>query len=69
MPISFNAIRVGKKYYLINYSERFEFEVLSRLYNDNFLLKDLNSLETYHLFDLVKYGKGSDYDIDELDRY
>jgi hypothetical protein len=66
MALSFNALRVGKKYYLVNHGERFEFQVLSRLDQDNWLVKDLNSLELYSLFDLIKYGKGTDYDLDAI---
>jgi hypothetical protein len=66
MALSFNALRVGKKYYLVNHGERFEFEVLSRLHQDNFLVKDLNTLEMYPLKDLVKYGRGTDFDLDAI---
>jgi hypothetical protein len=66
MALSFNALRVGKKYYLVNHGERFEFEVLSRFSQDDFLVKDLNTLELYRLKDLVKYGRGTDFDLDAI---
>jgi hypothetical protein len=66
MALAFNALRVGKKYFLVNHGERFEFEVLSRIGHDNFMVKDLNTLELYPLKDLVKYGRGTDYDLDAI---
>jgi hypothetical protein len=64
--MSFNAIRVGKCYFLSNRGERFEFEVISRIEDQDYQLKDLNTLENYRLSDLVGYGYGPDYDLDEL---
>tara|TARA_R110001599_G_scaffold160515_1_gene348301 strand:- start:10545 stop:10751 length:207 start_codon:yes stop_codon:yes gene_type:complete len=66
MAKSFNNLRVGKKFKLINFSETFEFEVIDILSNGDCCLKDLNTLECYNLFDLIQYGKGNDFDIDEL---
>lgn len=66
MPISFDNIRIGKKYFLSNYGEESEFEVLEWLGDENYKLKDLNSLEIYTLNDLIKYGKSNDFDIYEI---
>ncbi len=66
MSISFDTIRVGKKYYLINHGERHEFVVLEKLEAQNYALKDLHTLETYELEDMVRYGKGKDYELYEL---
>jgi hypothetical protein len=66
MSISFDTIRVGKKYYLINHGERHEFSVVEKINNQNFKLKDLYTLEIYELEDLVRYGKGKDYELYEL---
>lgn len=66
MPISIDVLRVGKKYCLTNHRERFEFSVIEALNGNDFLLKDLSSLEEYHLNDLIQFGKGSDYDLEEL---
>lgn len=63
--ISFDTIRVGKKYYLQNFGDLYEFEVLERLSTNNFTLKDLHTLETYQLEDLIRWGKGKDYDLRE----
>lgn len=59
-------MRVGWKYRLRNFDETFEFETLKKLNSDNFLLKDLHTLEKYELHDLVKFGRGKDFEIREL---
>ncbi|MEP2773211.1 MAG: hypothetical protein ABJH05_13760 [Fulvivirga sp.] len=64
--VYFNAMRVGKKYSLVNYGEKFEFEVMKRLSEEDFIVKDLNSLETYNLSEFIAFGKGKDFEIGEL---
>jgi len=66
MAISTDTIRTGKKYRLINFGEKSDFEILEILINGDFKVKDLNSLEVYLMNDLVKYGKGVDFDLFEL---
>jgi hypothetical protein len=65
MSISFDTMRVGKKYYLINHGDRHDFFVIEKLNNQNFKLKDIYTLEFYELEDLVRYGKGKDYELYE----
>ncbi|MBX9852084.1 MAG: hypothetical protein K2X86_10030 [Cytophagaceae bacterium] len=67
MAIAFDTIRVGNKYYLNNFGERFEFQVIERKTDKNYILKDIHTLETYELADLVKYGTGKDYELYELE--
>jgi hypothetical protein len=64
--LSFNALRVGKKYRLINFGDTYEFEVERMLVNDDFKVKDLHTLERYLLKDIVKFGKGKDFELREL---
>lgn len=64
--VYFNAMRVGKKYFLINYGEKFEFEVMKRLSEEDFVLKDINTLEHYKLSEFIAFGKGSDFEIREI---
>ncbi len=66
MSKSFNNIRVGKAFRLINYGEQFEFVVEEIYADDDCLLKDLNTLEHYNLSDLINYGRGEDFDIHEI---
>lgn len=64
--LSFDVLRVGKKYKLTNFGETREFEVERILVNHDFEVKDLLTLERYLLKDLIKYGKGQDFEIREL---
>lgn len=64
--ISFTSLRVGKKYWLTNFGERYEFEILEAFSSQDYLLKDLYTLEQYHLSDLVSYGKGKDFELRDL---
>lgn len=66
--MSFESLRVGEQYKLINFSEIFEFTVKKKLSEKNFILKDIHTLEEYELQDLIKYGKGKDYDLYELNK-
>lgn len=65
--LSFDVLRVGKKYKLINFGEVNEFVVEYILANDDFNVKNIHTLERYLLKDLIKYGKGSDFEIRELE--
>ncbi|MFN7189247.1 MAG: hypothetical protein ACK5V5_02575 [Cyclobacteriaceae bacterium] len=64
--LAFDVLRVGKKYRLINYGERYEFEILKILVGD-FELKDLHTLERYRMSELIRFGRGSDFEIREVD--
>ncbi len=66
MPISFDTIRTGKRYVFKNYGEEFRFEVLE-ITDEDIQVRDTLTLDSYLLSDLVKYGKGEDYDLRELD--
>ena len=66
--MSFNALRVGHFYRLRNYEEVRSFEVVRRLSDRNFMVQDLTTLEQFELEDLVRYGKGKDYDLDEINK-
>lgn len=63
---SFNIIRVGKRYRLINFGESNTFEVLEINTDDDCVVRSLDTLETYNLLDLVRYGKGEDFDFEEI---
>ena len=65
--LSFNVLRNGKKYRLFNYGEKHEFEIEHILSNGDFQVKDLLTLERYHLQELIAYGKGKDFMLEEID--
>lgn len=68
MPgLSFDVLRVGKKYRLINFRDKFEFQIEEILGNENFKLKDIHTLERMFMKDLIKFGKGNDFEIREIE--
>lgn len=66
--LSFDVLRVGKKYRLKNFGDEYEFEVERILTNGDFKVKDLNTLERYLLKDAIKFGTGKDFEIREIER-
>lgn len=59
-------MRYGKRYRLINFGEKYEFEVVDIRVGDEFTLKDLFTLEEYNMSDLTRFGKGEDFEIREI---
>lgn len=66
MSLSLNVLRTGREYMLTNFGERTAFVVIEMFPQDDFLIQDINTLEYYHLQDLLAFGKGKDYKIEEL---
>lgn len=66
MPRSFDTLRVGHKYEMINLGVKVSFIILERKEESDFLVKDLETLEIFRLTDLIKYGLGKDYDLYEI---
>lgn len=66
--ISFDVLRTGKKYRLINFGESHDFVVEQIFADGDFGVKDLLTLERYKLKDLIKYGRGPDYRLEEIGR-
>ncbi len=64
--LSFNALRVGKKYRLVNFGDTYEFQVERITAHDDFNVKDLHTLERFLLKDVVRYGEGKDFEIREI---
>ena len=67
MPMSIDTLRVGHQYILRNYGESTEFELVRIEHEDDYIIRDLNSLEVFNLKVLIEYGKGKDYDLYELE--
>ncbi len=65
--LSFDVLRVGKKYRLVNFGDTYEFEIERILTNGDFKVKDLLTLERYMLKDTIKFGKGKDFEIRDLE--
>ena len=66
MALAYNNLRKGNRYRLQNHGEVFEFVVTEIIEIEKYLLKDLHTLDKYELQDLLRYGKGKDYDLNEL---
>ena len=66
--LSFDVLRTGKRYRLINYGEKHEFEVENVLPNGDFKVKDLLTLERFRLKELISYGKGKDFLLEDLEQ-
>jgi hypothetical protein len=64
--LSFDVLRVGKKYRLTNFGETHEFEIERILANGDFKVKDVHTLERYQLKELIRYGLGKDYMLEEV---
>lgn len=64
--LSFDSLRVGKRYTLINYGEVHDFMVEYILPNGDFRVKNIHTLERYLLKELITYGKGNDFEILEM---
>jgi len=65
--LSFDVLRTGKKYRLINFGETHEFEIENILSNGDFKVKDILTLERFHLKELIRYGKGKDFLLEEIE--
>jgi hypothetical protein len=65
--LALDVLRTGKKYRLVNFGETHEFVIENILGNGDFRVKDTLTLERYHLKELVRYGKGKDFKIEEVE--
>ena len=57
---------MGKRYRLINFDDRYDFEIERILANGDFKVKDIHTLERYLLKETIKYGRGKDFEIREI---
>lgn len=67
MPLALDNLRVGRNYRLINYGEERQITVIARLSGKNFKVKDLQTLEIYDMEELLRWGTGPDYELEELE--
>ena len=63
---SFNTIRLGMRYKIVNHGDTSVFEVLEILSDEDCIVRSLDTLETFNLKDLVKIGLGADFEFDEI---
>ncbi|MCH7512942.1 MAG: hypothetical protein IH947_03215 [Bacteroidetes bacterium] len=66
MALSFDNLQTGHKYFLRNYGEETHFVVLDILDDGDLKVKHLETLEIFMLSELVRYGRGDDYDLFDI---
>ncbi len=59
-------MRIGKSYHIKNHGERTSFLILKTDGGNDFMIKDLLTLETYFFTDLIRYGIGEDFELFEI---
>jgi len=64
--MSIDNMRIGKNYFIRNHGEKTSFTVLETAGENDFVIKDLLTLETYHFGQLITYGIGEDFELYEL---
>jgi hypothetical protein len=64
--LSYSSLRVGKQYYAINHGEKYEFTLMEIITPSEFRLKDIHTLEYFYMSDIIRFGKGNDFEIREL---
>jgi len=65
MAIALDNLRVGRVYSFSNMGEKRKLEILARLSGDNFKVKDMDTTEVYTIEELLRWGRGKDYELDE----
>ncbi len=65
MAIALDNLRVGRVYEFVNMGEKRRLVIISRLSGENFKVKDLDTTEVYTIEELLRWGKGKDYELDE----
>jgi hypothetical protein len=66
MALALDNLRVGRVYRLVNQGEIRKLEIISRISGEDFVVKDLDTLELYTLYELLQWGRGKDYDLEEI---
>ena len=64
--MSFDNMRVGKSYFLMNLGDKTSFTILATSGEKDYKIKDLLTLEIYQFGDLIQYGIGEDFELYEL---
>ncbi|EKB50728.1 hypothetical protein [Cecembia lonarensis] len=66
MAIALDNLRVGRFYEFTNQGEKRRLEIIARLSSDNYKVRDVDTTETYTIEELLRWGKGKDYELDEI---
>ena len=66
MPLSLDRLQVGHRYTLRNYDEIVQFEIIRRTAELDYQVKQLDTLEVFPLSELIRFGKGEDFELLEI---
>lgn len=66
MAMSLDSLRVGRVYDFVNNGEKRRLEVLAKLSGSDFKVKDMDTTEIYTFEELLRWGRGKDYDLEEV---
>ena len=64
--LALSNLRKNHNYTLTNHGLTSNFVVLDVLSSDNYLVKNLDTLDIFELNDLVQFGISKDYNLEEL---
>ena len=64
--LSINNLRKGSRYEITNYGEIIQFEVIE-FTSTEIKVKNIDTLEVFFLEDIIRYGKGKDYQLIDLE--
>ena len=67
MPLSLDTLRVGHTYRIANFGEKRDFTVERKLTDHDYEIKDCITQEKMQLSELIVYGTGKDFELDEID--
>jgi hypothetical protein len=63
--LAVSSLRVGERYRVTNFGDVYEVQLMNITSNGNCIFKDLTTLEIVELEEIVRYGKGKDWEISE----
>ena len=66
MPLALSSLQTGHTYLIRNYDEVVEFQVVDIQADGDIKARHLHTLEIFLLSEITRYGKGKDYDLQEL---
>ena len=67
MPLALSSLQTGHSYIIKNYGEEVEFQVVDIRSDGEVQVRNKYSMEIFLLSEITRYGKGKDYDLQELD--
>lgn len=67
MPLALSSLQTGHSYIIKNYGEEVEFQVVDIKSDGEVEVRNLFSMEIFLLSEITRYGKGHDYDLQELE--